>query len=100
MGLSGVELGGRHTVTELSYEISRRVLKAIVEYYPHENSGMITCVDISQGAGDVVRVDIVHRAGPRTGRSFAATDLTNLRAAVSDALQPWRHTVRTVELVR
>ena len=70
-----------------------------MESYPHEKSGAITSVDISQGTSDVVHVDIVHRPEPRTGASIAPTDLSNLRTAVSDALQPWRHTVRTIELV-
>jgi hypothetical protein len=84
----------------VSYEVSRRVLKAIAESYPHENFGAITSVDISERAGNVVHVDIVHRSESRIQVPFEATHLVNLRTAVSEALQPWRHTVRTVELVQ
>ena len=84
----------------VSYEISKRVLTAIVESYPKETDGAITSVEISQGPGDFVHVDIVRCSQPRPDVSFGPTDLVNLRAAVSVALQPWRHTVRTVDLVR
>jgi hypothetical protein len=84
----------------VSSEISRRVLRAIVEAYPLEKSGAITNVDISQGTGNVIHVDIVHCSHPRNDASPESTDLVKLRTAISDALKPWNHTVRTIELVR
>ena len=77
-------------------EVSRRVLRAISESYPA--AGVITGIEIAQGRGDVVQVDILHEPEDRIGSSCGATQLAQLRTAVCSALEPWRHTVRTIEI--
>ncbi len=79
-------------------EVSRRVLKAISESYP--DVGVITGVEIAQGWGEAVQVDIRHGPEQRSGTSCEPIQLEHLRTAVCSALEPWQHTVRTIEIAR
>jgi len=83
----------------VTHEMSRRVLKAIADCYPAAGPGVITAIDISQEQDDLVQVDIVHESQVEMGESFGPGQLHSLRTAVCEALEPWHHTVRTIELV-
>jgi len=84
-------------VDVVDHDVSRKVLEAIVESYT--GAGAITGIEIHQGWSDVVHVDIVHGPDQRSGETFGPTQLRNMRAAVSSALEARRHTVRTIEVV-
>ena len=80
-------------------EVAKRVLSAVVAAYP-EHAGTITGIEITQGPSNAIQVDICHAAHTHANRSLELDQLDILRSAVSDALQPWRHTVRTIEIIR
>jgi hypothetical protein len=82
----------------ITAEVSRRVLKAISESYPE--AGVITGVEIAQGWGEAVQVDIRHGTEQRFGSACEANQLDHLRTAVCSALEPLQHTVRTIEIAR
>jgi hypothetical protein len=77
-------------------EVSRRVLRAISESYP--DAGVIMGIEIAQGWGEAVQVDIRHGPEQRSGSTCESGQLDQLRTAVCSALEPWRHTVRTIEI--
>jgi hypothetical protein len=82
----------------VAHEVSKRVLLAIVDAFPEPGTGVITGIEITQGSGGDVRVDIRHVSQQRVAPCDEPAQLNSLRSAVSDALLPWRHTVRTIEL--
>jgi hypothetical protein len=86
-------------IETVAHEVSKRVLLAIVDAFPEPETDVITGIEITQGCGGDVRVDIRHISQQRADTSDEPRQLSSLRSAVSDALQPWRHTVRTIELV-
>lgn len=83
----------------VAHEVSRRVLLAVAGAYPEPNRGAITSVEIMQARDGAVHVDITHTSADNADGSFEDQQLSCLRSAVSDALGPWRHTVRTIEMV-
>lgn len=77
-------------------EVSKRVLLAVAAAYL-DQAGVITAIEITQDGSKAVRVDIRHSALDKANQTDE--QLGSLRSAVSHSLQPWRHTVRTIEIV-
>lgn len=83
----------------VAHEISKRVLLAIADAFPEREAGAITKIEITQAGDGAVQVDISHTTASYDHGSIEDRQLLSLRSAVSEALGPWRHTIRTIEMV-
>ena len=83
----------------VAHEVSKRVLLAVADAFPEREAGTITKIEITQARDGAVQVDISHTTESYAPGPIEERQLLSLRSAVSEALGPWQHTIRTIEMV-